>query len=96
MPTAPPAVPVSDASFSRASYLAAVGCGNKVLHDVAAAMPGTVRLVGTNAELIVEEVTRLLHDDETYQAMSRAHNPYGDGQACGRILHALKNNRVSL
>ncbi|MDU7099414.1 MAG: UDP-N-acetylglucosamine 2-epimerase, partial [Enterobacter sp.] len=57
---------------------------------------GTVRLVGTNAELIVEEVTRLLHDDETYQAMSRAHNPYGDGQACGRILHALKNNRVSL
>lgn len=57
---------------------------------------GTVRLVGTNAELIVEEVTRLLHDDETYQAMSRAHNPYGDGQACGRILHALKHNQVSL
>ena len=57
---------------------------------------GTVRLVGTNAQLIVEEVTRLLHDDEAYQAMSRAHNPYGDGQACGRILQALKHNRVSL
>ncbi len=51
---------------------------------------GTVRLVGTDAQRIVEEVTRLLHDDEAYQAMSRAHNPYGDGQACGRILHALK------
>lgn len=57
---------------------------------------GTVRLVGTNAQLIVQEVTHLLHDDEAYQAMSRAHNPYVDGQACGRILHALKHNRVSL
>jgi UDP-N-acetylglucosamine 2-epimerase (non-hydrolysing) len=38
----------------------------------------------------------LLHDEEEYQAMSRAHNPYGDGQACSRILHALKHNRVSL
>lgn len=57
---------------------------------------GTVRLVGTDAQLIVEEVTRLLHDDDAYQTMSRAHNPYGDGQACGRILHALKHNRVSL
>jgi len=57
---------------------------------------GTVRLVGTDTQRIVDEVTRLLHDDEEYQAMSRAHNPYGDGQACGRILHALKHNRVSL
>ena len=51
---------------------------------------GTVRLVGTDPQRIVEEVTRLLHDDNEYQTMSRAHNPYGDGQACGRILHALK------
>ena len=57
---------------------------------------GTVRLVGTDSQRIVEEVTRLLHDEEEYQAMSRAHNPYGDGQACSRILHALKHNRVSL
>ena len=57
---------------------------------------GTVRLVGTDPRRIVEEVTRLLHDEEEYQAMSRAHNPYGDGQACGRILHALKHNRVTL
>lgn len=57
---------------------------------------GTVRLVGTDPQRIVEEVTHLLHDDNEYQTMSRAHNPYGDGQACGRILHALKNNRISL
>ena len=57
---------------------------------------GTVRLVGTDPQRIVEEVTRLLHDDNEYQTMSRAHNPYGDGQACDRILHALKNNRISL
>ncbi|WP_336287320.1 non-hydrolyzing UDP-N-acetylglucosamine 2-epimerase [Cronobacter dublinensis] len=57
---------------------------------------GTVRLVGTDTRRIVDEVTRLLHDDAAYQAMSHAHNPYGGGQACERILHALKNNRVSL
>lgn len=57
---------------------------------------GTVRLVGTDSQRIVGEVTRLLHDDEAYQAMSRAHNPYGDGQACDRILRILKNNQVTL
>ena len=57
---------------------------------------GTVRLVGTDSDRIVSEVTRLLYDQEAYQAMSRAHNPYGDGRACSRILHALKNNRVSV
>ncbi|XXD07284.1 non-hydrolyzing UDP-N-acetylglucosamine 2-epimerase [Klebsiella sp. R445] len=53
---------------------------------------GTVRLVGTDRQRIVAEVTHLLEDDAAYQAMSRAHNPYGDGQACHRILSALKNN----
>ena len=57
---------------------------------------GTVCLVGTDKQRIVEEVTRLLKDENEYQAMSRAHNPYGDGQACSRILEALKNNRISL
>ncbi|KAF1367233.1 non-hydrolyzing UDP-N-acetylglucosamine 2-epimerase [Yokenella regensburgei] len=57
---------------------------------------GTVRLVGTKRERIVEEVTRLLGDEKEYEAMSRAHNPYGDGQACHRILTALKNNQVTL
>ncbi|HBC9238878.1 TPA: non-hydrolyzing UDP-N-acetylglucosamine 2-epimerase [Klebsiella oxytoca] len=57
---------------------------------------GTVCLVGTDSQRIVNEVTRLLHDESAYQAMSRAHNPYGDGQACHRILSALKNNQVTL
>ncbi|TSJ49785.1 UDP-N-acetylglucosamine 2-epimerase (non-hydrolyzing) [Atlantibacter subterranea] len=57
---------------------------------------GTVRLVGTDSTRIVAEVSRLLHDEREYQIMSKAHNPYGDGKACARILHALKNNRITL
>lgn len=57
---------------------------------------GTVRLVGTDSTRIVAEVSHLLHDDSEYQIMSKAHNPYGDGKACARILHALKNNRITL
>ncbi|MDR0805282.1 MAG: UDP-N-acetylglucosamine 2-epimerase (non-hydrolyzing) [Enterobacteriaceae bacterium] len=57
---------------------------------------GTVRLVGTNIALILEEVSRLLTDENEYHQMSRAHNPYGDGKACQRILDALKNNQVKL
>ncbi|KAA8996466.1 UDP-N-acetylglucosamine 2-epimerase (non-hydrolyzing) [Affinibrenneria salicis] len=54
---------------------------------------GTVRLVGTDVEKILSEVSRLLTHDDEYQAMSRAHNPYGDGNACQRIIDALKNVR---
>lgn len=50
---------------------------------------GTVKLVGTDANLIVREVSRLLDDREAYQAMSLAHNPYGDGLASGRIRDAI-------
>ncbi|VFS68490.1 UDP-N-acetylglucosamine 2-epimerase [Kluyvera cryocrescens] len=57
---------------------------------------GTVRLVGTDSRRIVDEVTRLLRDEDEYQRMSRAHNPYGNGRACERILLALKNNQVLL
>ena len=57
---------------------------------------GTVRLVGTDSTRIVAEVSRLLHDEREYQIMSKAHNPYGDGKACARILYALKNNRITL
>jgi UDP-N-acetylglucosamine 2-epimerase (non-hydrolysing) len=46
---------------------------------------GTVKLVGTDATAIVSEALRLLHDGQYYAAMSGAHNPYGDGKACGRI-----------
>lgn len=50
---------------------------------------GTVRLVGTDVDKIVSELTLLLDDDVAYQKMSVAHNPYGDGAACSRILNKL-------
>ncbi|MDX5630583.1 MULTISPECIES: UDP-N-acetylglucosamine 2-epimerase (non-hydrolyzing) [unclassified Brenneria] len=52
---------------------------------------GTVRLVGTDVAKIVDSVSQLLMDEEEYQSMSRAHNPYGDGQACQNIVKAIKN-----
>ena len=51
---------------------------------------GTVRLVGTDVDAIVSAATRLLRDHNEYDAMSRAHNPYGDGKACDRIVRALE------
>lgn len=51
---------------------------------------GTVRLVGTDVGLITSEVQRLLDNESVYKQMSRAHNPYGDGQASKRILEHLK------
>jgi UDP-N-acetylglucosamine 2-epimerase (non-hydrolysing) len=50
---------------------------------------GTVKLVGTNQDVIVTEVTRLLDDKEAYLEMSYAHNPYGDGHACKHIIDSL-------
>ncbi|OED98595.1 non-hydrolyzing UDP-N-acetylglucosamine 2-epimerase [Vibrio breoganii] len=52
---------------------------------------GTVRLVGTDIGKIVENLNVLLTDSDAYQAMSFAHNPYGDGKACERILNELEN-----
>ena len=51
---------------------------------------GTVKLVGTDAEAIVSNVTALLLDKEMYKRMSETHNPYGDGQACERIIAVLR------
>lgn len=51
---------------------------------------GTVKLVGTDYDKIVNEVSALLDDEEHYNAMSRAVNPYGDGLACSRIVETLK------
>ena len=52
---------------------------------------GTVHLVGTDYDKIIEEVSTLLDDKAAYEAMSRAVNPYGDGQACRRIADVLAN-----
>lgn len=51
---------------------------------------GTVKLVGTNTDAIVNAATLLLDNDSEYKKMSVAHNPYGDGQACSRIANSLK------
>ena len=51
---------------------------------------GTVKLVGTDYDMIVNNVSTLLDDAAAYDKMSKAVNPYGDGLACGRIVEALK------
>ena len=55
---------------------------------------GTVHLVGTNHDLIVNEVSTLLDDPVAYEEMSKAVNPYGDGKACNRIVRALNGEAV--
>lgn len=57
---------------------------------------GTVKLVGTDVAVISQVVAELLTDEQKYHQMSRAHNPYGDGLACQRILEVLKSNQVTL
>lgn len=52
---------------------------------------GTVKLVGTNRRLIVEEVSRLLTDAKYYAKMAEAVNPYGDGKACERICKGIQD-----
>ena len=56
---------------------------------------GTVHLVGTNHDLIVNEVSTLLDDAVAYEKMSKAVNPYGDGKACNRIVCALNGETVN-
>lgn len=52
---------------------------------------GTVTLVGTNKEKIVSETNKLLNDNNAYIAMSKLHNPYGDGKACSRIVEHIRS-----
>lgn len=51
---------------------------------------GTVKLVGTDTDLIVREVEQLLDDKNYYDSMAFAHNPYGDGKACARIVDFIR------
>jgi UDP-N-acetylglucosamine 2-epimerase (non-hydrolysing) len=52
---------------------------------------GTVKLVGTNKKLIIKEAQKLINDKIEYNRMSKAHNPYGDGRACEKIMKFLIN-----
>jgi len=51
---------------------------------------GTVKLVGTDSQKIIQEAEILLNDKYEYDKMSKAHNPYGDGKACERIVKFIK------
>ncbi len=51
---------------------------------------GTVKLVGTNTQRIIQETNNLLDNLEAYELMTKAHNPYGDGKACERIINFMK------
>jgi UDP-N-acetylglucosamine 2-epimerase (non-hydrolysing) len=55
---------------------------------------GTVKLIGTNKEAIIFEVQKLLDDKKEYDKMSKAHNPYGDGKACKRIIEFIKKEKI--
>ena len=55
---------------------------------------GTVKLVGTDFNKIVNEVSVLLEDNQAYERMSKAVNPYGDGFACKRIVETLNNSKI--
>jgi UDP-N-acetylglucosamine 2-epimerase (non-hydrolysing) len=50
---------------------------------------GTARLVGTDTDRIVQQVSLLLDNRSEYDRMARVHNPYGDGQASGRISDVI-------
>ena len=50
---------------------------------------GTVKLVGTDKQTIIKEAQKLIDDSEEFEKMSKAHNPYGDGKACEKILDFL-------
>ncbi len=52
---------------------------------------GTVKLVGTDTNLIVQEAEKLLNNEEAYALMSKAHNPYGEGTACRQIVDFFEN-----
>ena len=56
---------------------------------------GTVRLVGTDVNKICTAISELLDDEQAYKKMSIAHNPYGDGEACQRILDILISSGVN-
>jgi UDP-N-acetylglucosamine 2-epimerase (non-hydrolysing) len=51
---------------------------------------GTVKLVGTDKEKIIKEAQLLLNSTEEYTKMSKAHNPYGNGKACEKIINFIK------
>jgi len=54
---------------------------------------GTVKLVGTNTQKIIDEAMELINNQIAYEKMSKSHNPYGDGKSCQRIVNFLKESK---
>ena len=57
---------------------------------------GTLKLVGTDEDVIYENFKLLLEDETAYNAMAKASNPYGDGFACKRIADILENGKTDI
>ena len=55
---------------------------------------GTVKLVGSEKKLIIEEAQKLINDSMEYEKMSMSHNPYGDGSACKKIVEFIKGIKL--
>jgi UDP-N-acetylglucosamine 2-epimerase (non-hydrolysing) len=68
----------------------------KVTERPEGVVAGTARVVGVERKSIVRETTRLLEDNHAYAAMAKAVNPYGDGKASQRIVHALLNADITV
>ena len=56
---------------------------------------GTVKLVGTSVDVMTSAINELMDNEQAYKAMSFAHNPYGDGKTCERIIDVLANHSQS-
>ena len=56
---------------------------------------GTALLVGTNKQLIIDSLSKLLSDPSAYEKMAKAISPYGDGTACRRIVDIVKEFKVN-
>jgi UDP-N-acetylglucosamine 2-epimerase (non-hydrolysing) len=56
---------------------------------------GTVKLVGTSVDVMTSAINELMDNEEAYKKMSFAHNPYGDGKTCKRILDVLSKHNQS-
>ncbi len=54
---------------------------------------GTVKLVGTDVDMMTSSINELMDNEESYDKMTFAHNPYGDGDACSKILDILANQK---
>lgn len=76
------------------SYMIPSSCRSNTTERPEALEAGTVKLVGTDFDKITANVAELLDNPEVYGRMSKAQNPYGDGNACRRIVSHFADNAL--